>query len=92
MVRDIVKDEAFLARRSEPAGEKALSTAQDLLDTLAAHREGCLSLDGTRKTRRRRSIKVRYQNEKFQVRFKAFTGRTAQIIQHEADHCHDALI
>ena len=49
--------------------------------------EGCLSLTGTRKTRRWQSIKVQYQNEKFQTRLKTFTGWTAQIIQHEIDHC-----
>ena len=43
--------------------------------------EGCLSLTGTRKTKRWKSIKVQYQNEKFQTRFKTFTGWTAQIIQ-----------
>ena len=54
--------------------------------------EGCLSLTGTRKTKRYRSIKVRYQNEKFQVRLKTFTGWPAQIIQHEIDHCNGVLI
>ncbi len=54
--------------------------------------EGCLSLDGTRPARRWQSIKVRYQNEKFQERFKTFTGWTAQIIQHEVDHCEGIII
>lgn len=54
--------------------------------------EGCLSLLGRRKTRRYRSIKVCYQNEQFQVRLKTFTGWTAQIIQHEIDHCSGILI
>lgn len=54
--------------------------------------EGCLSLDGVRKTTRYRSIKVRYQNEAFQLRFKTFNGWTAQIIQHEIDHCNGILI
>ena len=45
--------------------------------------EGCLSLEGVRKTKRYRSIKVRYQNETMQIRLKTFTGWTAQIIQHE---------
>ena len=51
--------------------------------------EGCLSLTGTRKARRWQSIKVQYQNERFQTRF---TGWTAQIIQHEIDHCEGVLI
>ena len=54
--------------------------------------EGCLSLVGVRKTRRWRSIKVQYQNEQFQTRIKTFTGWTAQIIQHEIDHCNGILI
>ena len=54
--------------------------------------EGCLSLEGTRKTKRWKSIKVRYQNEDFQERFKTFTGWTAEIIQHEIDHCSGILI
>lgn len=54
--------------------------------------EGCLSLPGIRKTKRYRSIKVRYQNEDFAVRLKTFTGWTAQIIQHEIDHCNGILI
>ena len=54
--------------------------------------EGCLSLPGVRKTKRYRSIKVKYQNDAFQTRFKTFTGWTAQIIQHEIDHCNGILI
>ena len=136
MVRDIMRDEAFLSQRAEAATEEDLAVAQDLLDTLAAHREGCvgmaanmigvnkriivfdnegaymvmfnpeivkksgpyeaeegcLSLSGTRRVRRWRSVKVQYQNEKFQLRFKTFTGWTAEIIQHEIDHCEGVLI
>ena len=54
--------------------------------------EGCLSLSGTRKARRWRSIKVRYQNEHLETRLKTYTGFTAQIIQHEIDHCNGVLI
>ena len=54
--------------------------------------EGCLSLTGTRKTKRYRSIKVRYQNEQLQTRIKTYTGFTAQIIQHEIDHLSGVLI
>lgn len=54
--------------------------------------EGCLSLDGTRKARRYRTIKVRWQNEKLQERIKTFTGFTAEIIQHEIDHCEGVII
>ena len=55
--------------------------------------EGCLSLLGSpRKCRRYKSIKVRWQTEQFQTRIKTFTGWTAQIIQHEVDHCNGVLI
>ncbi len=54
--------------------------------------EGCLSLSGTRKAKRWKSIKVQFQNEDLQPRVKTFTGWTAQIIQHEIDHCQGILI
>lgn len=54
--------------------------------------EGCLSLTGTRPARRWNSIKVQYQNEQLQTRMKTFTGWTAQIIQHEIDHCEGIII
>ena len=136
MIRPIMKDPIFLAQKSVPATKEDLPVAQDLLDTLTAHKdgcvgmaanmigvskriiafdnegkymvmfnpeivkrsepyeaeEGCLSLPGTRKAKRYRSIKVQYQNEQFQTRFKTFTGWTSQIIQHEIDHCNGVLI
>ena len=136
MVREICKDEAFLALKAEPATTNDLGVAQDLLDTLVAHKdgcvgmaanmigvnkriiafdnegeymvmlnpvivkqsgayeaeEGCLSLTGTRRTKRFQTIKVQWQNEKFQTRLKTFTGWTAEIIQHEIDHCEGILI
>ena len=136
MVQDIMRDEAFLSQKAEPATLEDLPVAQDLLDTLTAHKdgcvgmaanmigvckriivfdnegkytvmfnpeiikksgsyeaeEGCLSLTGIRKAKRWQSIKVQYQNEQFQIRFKTFTGWTAQIIQHEIDHCEGVLI
>ena len=55
--------------------------------------EGCLSLlGGPRPCKRYQTIKVQWQNEKFQIRIKTFTGWTAQIIQHEIDHCNGILI
>lgn len=54
--------------------------------------EGCLSLTGVRPVKRWKSIKVRWQNEEFQPRIKTFTGWTAQIIQHEIDHCEGIII
>ena len=136
MVKPITKDPFFLAQKSAPATILDLPVAQDLKDTLEAHREGCvgmaanmiglnkriiifddhgsatvmfnpelvkcsgayeteegcLSLSGVRKTRRWRQIKVRYQNERFETRLKTYTGFTAQIIQHEIDHCNGVLI
>ena len=136
MERKIMKDPIFLAQKSTEATTEDLPTAQDLLDTLTAHKdgcvgmaanmigvskriivfdndgkymvmfnpeiikcsepyeaeEGCLSLEGKRKARRYRTIKVKYQNEAFQQRLKIFTGWTAQIIQHEIDHCNGIII
>ena len=136
MIRDICRDETFLAQRAERAGLEDLETARDLLDTLAAHKEscvgmaanmigvnkriivfdnegeymvmlnpvivrqsgpyetqeGCLSLSGVRKTKRFQTVKVQWQNEQFQTRLKTFTGWTAEIIQHEIDHCDGILI
>ena len=55
--------------------------------------EGCLSLlGGPRKTGRYQKIKVQYQTMEFQTRLKTFEGFTAQIIQHEIDHCNGVLI
>ena len=137
MVKELMHDPIFLARKSAPATAEDLETARDLMDTLLAHRdtcvgmaanmvgvckriivfdnggkpmlmfnpeilkasgeyetqEGCLSLlGGPRKTKRFQKIKVRYQTEKMEVRLKTFEGWTAQIIQHEIDHCNGILI
>lgn len=55
--------------------------------------EGCLSLlGGPRACKRYQTVKVQWQNEKFQTRIKNFTGWPAQIIQHEIDHCNGILI
>ena len=136
MIRPIIRDPIFLSQKSAPAAPDDLSVAQDLRDTLNAHKdgcvgmaanmigvlkrviifddsgkptvmfnpeivkkyqpyqteEGCLSLDGKRSVKRWKSIKVKYQTEDFQVRYKTYTGWTAQIIQHEIDHCNGVLI
>ena len=63
--------------------------ASGLYDTA----ESCLSLlGGPRPCKRYQAIKVQWQNEQFQTRIKTFTGWTAQIIQHEVDHCKGILI
>ncbi len=134
-------DPIFLAGKSEAAAKEDLQTANDLLDTLMAHRESCVGmaanmigvkkriiafldesgraptytvmfnpeiikrdgaydaeesclslLGGPRKCRRYKSIKVRYQTAEMQVRVKTYTGWTAQIVQHEVDHCDGVLI
>ena len=137
MVRELMHDPLFLARKARTATKEDLSIGRDLLETLLAHREscvgmagnmigeavaviaffdgdkpmvmynpeilkaegeydteeGCLSLlGGPRKTKRYRKIKVRWDTETFQKRIKTFTGWTAQIIQHETDHCNGILI
>ncbi len=55
--------------------------------------ESCLSLlGGPRKCRRYGTIQVRFQDEKMKIRTKIYRGWTAQIIQHEVDHCNGILI
>lgn len=54
--------------------------------------EGCLSLDGTRKTKRSKKIKVRYYDKYFKIKIKTYEGFTAQIIQHEMDHLDGIII
>lgn len=141
MVKELIHDPIFLAVKSETATAEDLPVAQDLLDTLTAHREtcvgmaanmigvhrriiafldesgsaptytvmfnpkilrksdaydaeeGCLSLLGApRKCRRYRTVRVQYQRADFRTSTKVYTGWTAQIIQHEIDHCDGVLI
>ena len=137
MIKELIHDPILLARKSEVATKEDLQVAQDLLDTLIAHKDGCVGMaanmigvhkriiafdnDGTymvmfnpeiikksgpydaeegclsllggpRKTKRYKTIKDQYQNEKFQTRIKTFKGFPAQIIQHEVDHCDGVLI
>ena len=54
--------------------------------------EGCRSLDGERKTKRFKTIKVKYTTDKFKTTTRTFTDFTSQIIQHEIDHCNGILI
>ncbi len=137
MVQNLVHDPMLLSMPSQPATKADAAVAQDLLDTLSAHREtcvgmaanmigvrkriivffdgskavlmynpeiiakavpfeteeGCLSLLGApRRTMRWQQITVRYQNSAFQQKTARFQGFTAQIIQHEIDHCNGVLI
>ena len=141
MIKELMHDPIFLAGKSEVATKADLQVARDLLDTLMAHREGCvgmaanmigvrkriiafldesgtmptytvmlnpeiiaksgmyeteegcLSLLGNpRKCKRYMTIKVKYQDMNLKERSKTFTGWTAQIIQHEVDHCNGILI
>ena len=137
MVRELVHDPILLAIPSVSAGAEDVESAQDLLDTLLAHKEGCVGmagnmigvhkciiafqdgkdytvmlnpvivktaepyeteegclslLGGPRKTKRYRKIKVQYQTLQLQKRLKTYEGFTAQIIQHEVDHCKGILI
>ena len=54
--------------------------------------EGCLSLAGKRKTQRFNHIEVKYQDRNFKTHTQEFSGWTAQIIQHEIDHCDGIII
>ena len=136
MVRPLMTDTVFLAQKALPADADDITVADDLLDTLKAHEdgcvgmaanmigvnkaiivfdndgtpcemfnpvivyrkglylaeEGCLSLQGQRRVRRHRTIKVQWQDRQMQTHVRNFTGWTAQIIQHEIDHCSGILI
>ena len=136
MQKPIVRDEEFLAQKSQPATFMDVAVAQDLLDTLAAHadhcvglaanmigvqkciiavnvgptniamlnpeivkrsgkymtKEGCLSLDGERTTVRYEKITVTYQDMQLKPHKQSYSGFTAQIIQHEIDHCNGIII
>lgn len=54
--------------------------------------EGCLSLSGVRKALRNNEITVEYRDVNFKPRRKKYLGLTAQIIQHETDHCDGIVI
>lgn len=141
MIRELMHDPMFLSGKSEEATIDDIEVANDLLETLIAHKdscvgmaanmigvqkriiavldesrrpfaytvmlnpiilkkekpydteEGCLSLlGGPRKCKRYKNIKVQYQTLDMKVKSKNFEGWTAQIIQHEIDHCDGVLI
>ena len=54
--------------------------------------EGCLSLDGVRKTTRYENIEVEYLDSSWKKRRQQYSGWTAQIIQHEVDHLNGIII
>ena len=65
----------------------------EIISKAAPTEEGCLSLLGApRKTTRYKTIRVKYQDSNFQWKTKSYSGFTAQIIQHEIDHCNGILI
>lgn len=137
MIKELIHDPILLSRKSVKATIEDLQAAQDLLDTLTAHKDGCVGMaanmigvqkriiafdnDGTymvmfnpeiikksgpydaeegclsllggpRKCKRYQTIKVQWQTAEMQVRIKTFTGFSAQIIQHEVDHCNGVMI
>ena len=137
MIKELVHDPIFLSLKSEVATKEDLQVAEDLLDTLIAHKDGCVGmaanmigvrkriiafdnegaymvmfnpeiikksepyeteegclslLGGPRKCNRYKTIKVQWQTTEMQIRIKTFTGFSAQIIQHEVDHCDGVLI
>ena len=61
-------------------------------DTTYETEEGCLSLDGTRKTIRYQNIEVEYMDSSWKKHRQKYSGWTAQIIQHECDHLEGIII
>ena len=141
MVKELMHDPIFLAGKAEVSTKEDLPIAQDLLDTLIAHKDSCVGmaanmigvkkriivfldesgrtptytvmfnpeiikndgaynteesclslLGGPRYCKRYKSIKVKYQTLELQTHIKTYTGWTAQVIQHEIDHCNGVLI
>ncbi len=54
--------------------------------------EGCLSLDGTRKTTRYQNIEIEYRDDTWKKHRQRYSGWFAQIIQHELDHLEGIII
>lgn len=141
MVKELMHDPLFLAGKAEVSTKEDLPIAQDLLDTLIAHKDSCVGmaanmigvkkriivfldesgrtptytvmfnpeiikkdgaynteesclslLGGPRHCKRYKFIKVKYQTVELQTHIKTYTGWTAQVIQHEIDHCNGVLI
>ena len=61
-------------------------------DTPYEAEEGCLSLDGVRKTTRWQNIEIEYLDAAWKSRRQRFSGWTAQIVQHEMDHLEGIVI
>ena len=78
----IGRDVAIIAFNNEGAYEVMFNPEIVKKDGAYNTEEGCLSLEGVRPCKRYKSIKVKYQNEKMQVRQKTYQGWTAEIIQH----------
>lgn len=137
MIKKLIHSPEMLSVKSENATKDDISVADDLLETLISHKDGCVGmaanmigenkriiafdndgeymvmfnpeivkmsepyetkegclslLGGPRPCKRYKKIKVKWQNEDFKERIKNFEGFTAQIIQHEIDHCNGILI
>lgn len=136
MVKEIMRDPFFLTQKSVPASKDDLQVGWDLMDTLKAHREGCvgmaanmigikkniiivnmgfvdvvmfnpvitsksgpyqteegcLSLVGVCKTTRYQDIEVEYYDFAWKKQRQKLSGWTAQIVQHEIDHCNGIVI
>lgn len=136
MVKELMHDPIFRGIKSEIATKEDLQVAQDLLDTLTAHKdecvgmaanmigvkkniiivnmglidvvmfnpviisrrgryeteEGCLSLEGVRKTTRYQEIEVEYYDSSWKKQRQKLSGWTAQIAQHEIDHLSGKII
>ena len=138
MIKELMHDTVFLACKSADATADDREIAENLLETLKAHKESCVGmaanmigerkriiafvdekenytvmlnpvilkqekpydteesclslLGGPRPCKRYKAIKVQYQTVDMQTRIKNYKGFTAQIIQHEIDHCNGVLI
>jgi len=137
MIKELIHSPEMLSEKAEIATKDDIQVANDLLETLISHKDGCVGmaanmigenkriiafdndgeymvmfnpeiikmsepyetkegclslLGGPRPCKRYKKIKVKWQNQDFKERIKNFDGFTAQIIQHEIDHCNGILI
>lgn len=105
MVKNVMHDPMFLRRKSEDATEadKQVVAASPfqfaMINPVITKKakpyqteEGCLSLEGVRPCTRYEEIEVDYLDSNFKKQHGKYSGWTAQIIQHEVDHCNGILI
>ena len=99
MIKPIVKDVFFLGQKSTEATKDIGFVNLVMFNPVLVSKsspfqteESCLSLEGSRPTRRYESVEVAYLDEQWMPKQLSFSGMPAQIIQHELDHLEGIII